>query len=83
MRDWRQYAACAGEDTDLFFPLGAGAEFDAQIDEAKSICRRCPVREECLDSSLERPDRHGIFGGFTADERLKLRRREMRRARAA
>src|SRR5690606_16852005 len=45
---WRNRAACLGVDSDLFFPPPGpyGAE------EAKAICRDCPVRAECLDYAV-------------------------------
>ena len=50
------------------------------IAEAKSICRRCPVRAqalggtgECLDYADAAGDYHGIWGGLTALERGRKR----------
>ena len=80
MATWTDEAACRGEDPELFFPLGLGHEFSGQIRRAKAICGRCPVREDCLLTALGRPDRYGIFGGLTEDERAKLRRNDRRRA---
>lgn len=82
MSDWRFKAACRGEDVDLFFPIGVGPRATQQADEAKSVCRSCLVRQECLEDALKRPEKFGIFGGLDADERLKLRRNRMRRAAA-
>ena len=77
---WQERAGCAGEDTELFFPPGAGEEFATRIEQAKQICRRCPVRAECLEYALTVPIRHGIFGGLDEVEREPLRRRKPRRA---
>jgi WhiB family redox-sensing transcriptional regulator len=44
-----------------------------QIAEAKAVCRRCPVRPDCLTDALERIP-NGIAGGLTEDERRALRR---------
>lgn len=65
--DWRDRAACRDEDTELFFPLGTASE--AAIAMAKAVCRRCPVRDECLTWALESGEEHGIWGGLTENER--------------
>ena len=51
---------------------------DTQTAAAKTICRTCPVREQCLQEAMrvEAPSRrYGIFGGYTAAERDRLARR--------
>ena len=77
---WTDRAACRYEDPELFFPLGHGSEFTAQLDNAKAICRRCPVAPECLDEAID-AGHQGIWGGTHEDERRKLRVR--RRAQTA
>ena len=46
--DWRHRAACLTEDPELFFPIGNTGPALMQIAEAKKVCRRCDVREACL-----------------------------------
>jgi WhiB family redox-sensing transcriptional regulator len=75
--DWRDYAACRNVDPDLFFPLGTSGASLPQIDEAKQICRTCPVCGPCLRWALESGDA-GVWGGTTEDERRKHRRRAQR-----
>ncbi|MGD0687735.1 MAG: WhiB family transcriptional regulator, partial [Streptosporangiaceae bacterium] len=41
--DWRHHAACQDEDPELFFPIGNTGPALVQIEEAKAVCRRCPV----------------------------------------
>ena len=53
-----------------------------QIEEAKAVCRRCPVVEPCLQWALESGQDAGVWGGLTEDERRALKRRTAR-ARAA
>jgi WhiB family redox-sensing transcriptional regulator len=77
---WTNYGACLGMSTELFFPIGETASGQAEL--AKGICRRCPVREECLQDALDNRIKHGIWGGTTEGEREKLTRRA-RRANAA
>lgn len=76
--DWRHHAACRDEDPELFFPvsdMGPGAQQTAQ---AKAVCARCPVREECLRYALDNGLDYGIFGGLTERERRDLLRRNRR-----
>jgi WhiB family redox-sensing transcriptional regulator len=78
-RDWRDHAECRHEDGDLFYPAGTTGQFLDQIEEAKAVCRRCPVMETCLDWALQTGEPHGIHGGMTEGERRVLLRRERRR----
>ncbi|MFD8080730.1 WhiB family transcriptional regulator [Kitasatospora sp. NPDC059722] len=74
-------AACAGVDTDLFYPdpeeIGAEATEWAGR-RAKMICAGCPVLTMCLELALERFEKHGIFGGLNARERANLHQRRLR-----
>lgn len=56
------------KDPELFFPTGSGSLATMQNEQAKSICRRCPFRAECLAWAIEHDER-GIWGGTTRDER--------------
>lgn len=47
-------------------------------DKARPICELCPVREECLNYALDSKQRHGMWGGTTPIERLRIERRERR-----
>lgn len=73
---WALRAACRDhQDPDLWFPLhDSGREYR----HAVRICRGCPVRIDCLHYALsvERGDAtiHGVWGGFTAEQRQCLRR---------
>lgn len=66
---WFDQAACTGLDPNLFHPV-AGAV--AVKFRAISICKRCPVREQCLEHFIDEP--LGIYGGTTPTERVRLRR---------
>lgn len=78
--DWRQNAACATEDPELFFPVGNTGPALLQIEEAKAVCRRCPAMDTCLQWALETRQDAGVWGGADEDERRSILRR---RARAA
>lgn len=70
LEDWHERAACAGEDTNLWFGQ------PHQTRAALKACSRCPVRAECLHDALayETPGaiRYGIRGGLNGPERNRL-----------
>ncbi|MFM9812817.1 WhiB family transcriptional regulator [Streptomyces scabiei] len=82
--DWRHQASCRVEDPELFFPIGDTGPALLQIEEAKAVCRRCPVIERCLQWALESGQEAGVWGGLSEAERRSIRRRSARqRARQA
>jgi WhiB family redox-sensing transcriptional regulator len=81
--DWRHHAACQDEDPELFFPIGNTGPALVQIEEAKAVCRRCPVLDSCLQWALDSGQDAGVWGGLSEDERRDLKRRNtLVRARA-
>ena len=85
--NWRSEAACSGYPTDLFYPderpknMGRnGTDWDS----CREICKRCPVRFECLEAALVeeqglgRDIRAGMRGGLTPVERHRMRARRYR-----
>src|SRR4051794_41751140 len=72
--DWRDRAACLEEDPELFFPIGNTGPALLQIEEAKQVCRRCDVRDACLQWALEAGQDHGVWGGLSEDERRGAKR---------
>lgn len=46
--------------------------------EAKAVCQRCPVIEQCRQHALQVHEPYGIWGGLSAEERkdqLRAKRR--------
>lgn len=80
MENWRTLAACRDEDPDLFFPIGSTGPALVQAEEAKAVCRGCPVREQCLRWALENSQDAGVWGGLDETERRALKRRSRRQA---
>jgi WhiB family transcriptional regulator, redox-sensing transcriptional regulator len=72
---WRQHAACSGLEPEVFYPVS-----DEQTEEAKAICRECPVREPCLDYALANRERDGVWGGATERERRRMIRQRRKSA---
>jgi WhiB family redox-sensing transcriptional regulator len=73
--DWRHRAACRDEDPELFSPIGTSGPAILQVEQAKAVCRRCRVTEECLRWALETGQDAGVWGGLSEDERRALKRR--------
>lgn len=72
--DWRDDSLCRNEDPELFFPKGYEGPWQLIIEQAKAVCRRCPVVDACLQFALTEGIPSGIFGGLTETERVGLRR---------
>ena len=81
--DWRDKAACRMEDPEMFFPTGTEGGWKIVINEAKAVCRRCPVVDTCLKWALESGQDAGVWGGMSEDERRALKRRAARARRAS
>lgn len=64
---WRNDAACAGSDPELFFP-----DVRAAAAEARKVCENCPVQAECLAFAKANFIRHGVWGGESVRERRVL-----------
>ncbi|MCY0921141.1 WhiB family transcriptional regulator [Streptomyces sp. H27-G5] len=75
----RPRAACADEDPELFFPIGDTGPALLQVEEAKTVCRRCPMLMACLQGALERNESAGVWGGLSEPERRSLKRRAARK----
>ena len=69
--EWMGHGLCQQVDPDLWFP-----DTDPwQVQKAKAVCLDCPVMAECADYAITRYVPHGIWGGMTAEDRVKYRRR--------
>jgi WhiB family redox-sensing transcriptional regulator len=80
--DWRDRAACLEADPELFFPIGNTGPAILQIEEAKAVCRTCPVMDTCLKWAIETGQAAGVWGALSEDERRALMRRNARARRA-
>ena len=70
--EWRERAACLPYPAILFFGMDdneGAAERHLREEEAKEICTRCLVRDDCLDYALNTKETYGIWGGLTEVER--------------
>jgi WhiB family transcriptional regulator, redox-sensing transcriptional regulator len=67
--DWRSEAACRGRDSSWWLDDRAGS-WESTV--AVQVCRRCPVRGECLAFAIDVRAEVGIFGATTPAERSRL-----------
>lgn len=81
--DWRDFSACRDTNPDLFFPVGTTGPAIEQIEQAKAVCRECPVQTACLEFALVTNQDSGVWGGTSEEERRKLRRAWVARQRRA
>ena len=49
--------------------LGTELFYHRDTKPALLLCKKCPVRVECLEWALENGDVHGVQGGITAPDR--------------
>ena len=69
--DWQNHAACKDMNPAIF----TEAETYKQVAHAKSVCRDCPVRGDCLGYALDQGLKFaGVWGGTSQYERKNLPR---------
>ncbi len=64
---WWADALCQEYPGVSWFPKREGSH-----DEAVAVCRRCLVKQECLDYALSDPSLHGVWGATTRPQRKAL-----------
>lgn len=69
---WHKQAACFSEGYALFFHDGRLGVQEVARAAKRQFCTQCPVRDLCLEQSLEYRDKFGIWGGLTPKERKRL-----------
>lgn len=62
---WKDRGLCVGEDPRLWDSI--------DNTEARKICRRCPVRGECLAAAIENNE-YGVWADTTWDQRQGIKR---------
>ena len=79
---WMIQALCASDpNPDFWFPDPEDEPEIRQLKTAEAIrvCRRCPVRSECLQWAFETGDEWAILGAKTKGQRTRTRRRLARK----
>lgn len=57
---WRYSALCGQTDPDLWFPAPGGL-----ANAAKAICKRCPVKYQCLEFAVSNGETEGVWAGLS------------------
>ncbi|OPE45977.1 transcriptional regulator [Mycobacterium intermedium] len=65
-RSWVTKAACKTADPDELFVRGAAQR------KAATICRHCPVMQQCAADALDNQVEYGVWGGMTERQRRAL-----------
>ncbi|WP_225811277.1 WhiB family transcriptional regulator [Streptomyces spinosus] len=70
--DWRDTAACAGQDPERWFPNPSNV---AAVKDAKATCFGCPVIYQCAQGALTRGEESGVWGGLSEGQRVTIRKK--------
>lgn len=71
---WQSQAACRDTAPELFLGPDEERPRDRVRREslAVKLCMACPVRRDCLDHALRIPERHGVWGATTPEQRTAI-----------
>ena len=70
---WQLRGSCRLTAPEVFFPEDAGRSgLRAREEEAKEICRRCPVLMRCREHALTVGETYGVWGAMSARERTRV-----------
>lgn len=69
--DWVELALCREVGSEMFYPPDDKPVARDFYSNAKSVCRRCEVIEECFEYGLR--ETYGVWGGTSPSERAKIR----------
>lgn len=69
---WLNEAACKEVGPTRMYPEPGNRLAEA---EAIATCLGCTVMDECLAYALQHRENVGVWGGHTAQERIKIRRK--------
>jgi WhiB family redox-sensing transcriptional regulator len=79
--EWQYQGACRNADPELFF-LETGLRGPTKRKKenaALAVCNKCPVISQCREWALRVPEIYGVWGGTTADQRLRMLNKKTRR----
>lgn len=72
--EWQEKAKCREVDPELFYlPYGLRQNNkQKRINEAKAVCKQCPVISECLQFALSTEEPFGVWGGTSPEDRKRI-----------
>ena len=62
-------AAPCSEYPTAFVDASRRTPLKVDVENAKRLCGRCPVKAACLDYAVTNGETDGVWGGLTPDER--------------
>lgn len=73
-------AACRGAPSELFVLPKEDRErtYPRDYDKARTYCKACPIRAECLEYAIVNHIDYGMYGGLTPNQRRRIRWRRVR-----
>jgi WhiB family redox-sensing transcriptional regulator len=74
--DWRNHTNCAKLPKSVFFDYNSKnvsiRERKERTEYAMSVCRDCPVKQQCYEFAVTNCEPHGIWAGTLPDQRKAL-----------
>lgn len=65
-------------DTEIFFPIShSGPAGVRETEQAKAVCRACPILAGCLVEVVADPPEFGVWAATTPQERRRIRSRRV------
>lgn len=65
--EWSRKSRCRSAPTSVFFPTQGD-----DVQQAKAICRGCPVLVECRTYALTYPSLQGVWAALSEQERERI-----------
>lgn len=63
-QEWKDDAACAGADPELFHPTKTGLGAVKLQEMGIELCGSCPVIDTCREYAISHLEQHGVWGGI-------------------
>jgi len=71
--DEAEFAPACENYPDAFFPEKGASGLAQELKWAIDTCKECPIMKDCANYAIKY-ERHGVWGGMTAEERKTARR---------
>lgn len=69
---WQELGSCRRLAPEVFYPEDGGRRgLQAREEQAKQICRRCPVVSDCRNHALSARETYGVWGAMSARDRQR------------
>jgi WhiB family redox-sensing transcriptional regulator len=72
--NWQEMGACRSANVELFFhpEFERGPNRARRVAQAKALCLRCPVIDQCREHALTVQEAYGTWGGLDEMERRQI-----------